>query len=306
MILNNNQISKLLQLINNQHISFIGKNIGIDYLSIQELDILRRSGIDITQWNNGKTLTTSSYQWGMLSIAIGHERASKMNYNQFEKFVASSNFLPLTKQQIYAKQLFERQLSLDVRNQSHKIQSQVNEIITQSAKSNLNNSLKFEQDLRELTSHAIIDKQSIIQLSSALKEKTKDWNRDMDRIADYAAHTAYDYGRATQLIEQYGQDVEVYKQVYEGACKHCIKLYTTSGIGSEPIVFKLTQLIDNGTNIGKKVIDWSPVVGATHPFCRCQISHKQKDWVFDKQSGIFEPPKDWVRKVQRKSSFTIN
>ena len=88
-------------------------------------------------------------------------------------------------------------------------------------------------------------------------------------------HEAFDNGRAVQIKQLYGKDAEVYKDVYPGGCPVCRRLYLISGeIGTEPIVFKLSTLLANGTNIGVKQANAKPVIGATHPYCRCTLNVK--------------------------------
>lgn len=93
--------------------------------------------------------------------------------------------------------------------------------------------------------------------------------------------------------------------IWSGNCQHCIRLYTTGGIGTKPRVFKLIDLIANGDNIGIKAKDWKPTLGPIHPFCRCNLRYKPKTYVWDKETESFEPPKEYKRKVERRSKVKI-
>lgn len=67
---------------------------------------------------------------------------------------------------------------------------------------------------------------------------------------------------STLYIRRNGQSI------WSGNCRHCIRLYLTAGIGSEPKLFTAEELIGNGTNIGRRVADWKPtIITAVHPFC---------------------------------------
>lgn len=107
------------------------------------------------------------------------------------------------------------------------------------------------------------------------------------------------------IINQHGLDTRVYKEVYPGACRFCLNLYTTAGAGSKPRIFKLSELIQNGDNIGRKSKDWKPVVGPVHPFCRCSTRYIPDNYVWDDKLQTFVPPKDYKSKVERKSKVTI-
>lgn len=61
----------------------------------------------------------------------------------------------------------------------------------------------------------------------------------------------------------------VYKVVSNDGslCEWCSKFY---GIG-KPILYTLQELQENGSNYGKPKSAWKPVIGATHPRCRCEL-----------------------------------
>lgn len=65
----------------------------------------------------------------------------------------------------------------------------------------------------------------------------------------------------------------VYKKVTNDGslCPWCAKFY---GVGT-PKLYTLAELQANGTNYGKPKSEWKAVIGATHPFCRCEL-HIQK------------------------------
>lgn len=48
-------------------------------------------------------------------------------------------------------------------------------------------------------------------------------------------------------------------------CNHCRRLYV--GPDGAPRIFRLAELEANGSNVGRKVGEWRPVVGPTHPHC---------------------------------------
>lgn len=92
--------------------------------------------------------------------------------------------------------------------------------------------------------------------------------------------------------------------LWVGNCKFCIKFYTTNGIGSKPRIFKLADLMANGTNIGRRQKDWLPTVGPVHPFCRCVLNYLPDDYVWSDERQRFEM-KPYKRKIERRSKVTI-
>lgn len=104
---------------------------------------------------------------------------------------------------------------------------------------------------------------------------------------------------STLYIRRNGQSI------WSGNCRHCIRLYLTKGIGSKPIVFKLSKLIENGTNVGKKVKEWKATLGSVHPFCRCELRQIPDGYVWDDEKKAFVPSKVTERKVERRSKVKI-
>ena len=52
-----------------------------------------------------------------------------------------------------------------------------------------------------------------------LGNKTGDWQRDLDRLVETEMHNVQQFGRSEGIIEEHGDDVYVYKDVYPGACQ---------------------------------------------------------------------------------------
>ena len=50
--------------------------------------------------------------------------------------------------------------------------------------------------------------------------------------------------------------------------------------GKTPRVFKLTELMGNGSNVGRKHNDRRPVVQSFHPYCACRLSELEPGFGF--------------------------
>ena len=129
-------------------------------------------------------------------------------------------------------------------------------------------------------------------LAADLAETSKDWEVDWLRISYYLTHEAYNTGRAQSILHEYGQDAEVWFDVYEGACDSCKELYLTDpdDEDSEPIVFKLKDIIANGNNIGRKKANWLPTISPVHPYCRCSVNYKRPGYTWDANLHSFNKP----------------
>ena len=121
-------------------------------------------------------------------------------------------------------------------------------------------------------------------------------------------HEAYNYGRAKSAFRKYGEDAEVWFTVLDNACESCRKLYLKDpdDPDSEPIVFKLKDVIDNGNNIGRKVADWKPTVAPIHPWCRCILNAKDPNTEWDSSTKAFTKIKKYVPKNKKLQGIKLN
>lgn len=69
-------------------------------------------------------------------------------------------------------------------------------------------------------------------------------------------------------------------------CNHCVRLHLTAGPGSPPRIFRLSELIDNGSNVGKKARDWQATVPPVHPWCACVLVRVPPGWGFDEYGNM--------------------
>ena len=89
MILTPNQIELLMQIIDRYQVLFIAQHVGTEVLSIADKAILKSAGIDIDKIlkPGQEDFFTTAFKFGILSDALGDERAKKMKYAQFVKFL---------------------------------------------------------------------------------------------------------------------------------------------------------------------------------------------------------------------------
>lgn len=107
------------------------------------------------------------------------------------------------------------------------------------------------------------------KLASEIGHATEDWSRDMRRLAATEKQFAMQEGQAREIGKKYDDpdDARVAKIPAPDACPDCVRLHLTAGVGSPPRIFKLSELLANGTNVGRKRQSWKATVGPTHPWC---------------------------------------
>lgn len=298
MLFNQNQIDELFELIDTYHVVFIGSNIDSSILSANDKNLLKNHGIDLSKLPK-EQIINNAFKFGVLSEALGDNNTKDLSFAEFKDYIKKGKFIPLTNTEELAIEALKYQAYNDIKNLSAKIKKGlVQEVINRS---------QYEEIIKQTAEKTIRERASINSMVLELGRQTEDWGRDLGRISDYILHNAFDQGKANFLKSEYGEEALVYKRVFPGACQHCIKAYLTNGIGSEPKIFKLSDLQKNGTNIGRLVANWLPVVGALHPHCRCTLESYDPNYIWNKTNQAFDIFKErFERKVQRKSKIKIS
>lgn len=289
MIFNQGQIHDMLSVLKRYELIFIAGQLGIDFLSQNDKDILKAAGIDLDKYKNKKGIVEHAFLFGILAEAIGDDRAKKMSYANFKKFLASGNFIPLTEEEEFALQTVKQRAYTDITNLGNRMRTSLS---NSALRNNQQQSLLVQKVIQKKTIKAIELRTGARGLAADLARTSEDWEVDWLRIAYYLTQEAFNSGRAQSILKNYGSEAEVYFDVFPGACKHCKRLFLMDEEDdySIPIVFKLSEIIANGNNIGRKVVDWLPTISPIHPYCRCIINHKKEGFDWDEELRAFTKP----------------
>lgn len=281
-----NQISELLQIIDKNQAIAIGRELGLSFLTEQDLETLFRFGVDVNSlYSPANDSIFTSFHLGMLAESLYAARINQLSYKQLRDYISKGKYVPITTRDQIIIDSIKAQAFNDVRTLGGRIFRDVNQIL-------IDNTLREQQRfLRDEIAASLLDKKITRKAANDISEKTGDWSRDFDRIITYVSTQAFEEGKAAMIVKNYDdQDPLVYKRVFENACKHCVRLYLTDGPGSAPRIFKLSQLKANGTNIGRKVVDWLPTLGPVHPYCRCMLNHYKPNSKWNTDKKVFETP----------------
>lgn len=299
-MLNPNQINTLLEIIDKNQALVLGREFGLEYLSDYDKMILETHNIDIQQiYSEARDTVFTSFHFGMLSQALQDLGvANKLKYKELYEYISKGKYIPLTFEEKASIRAVKNASLGSLRSIGTKIFSDINQILENTSRR------AQEKFLKKEIARGVENKETVREIANEIAHKTGDWSRDFDRIVQYASQLAYEKGKAAAIERQHGDDSEifVYKQVYPGACKHCVKLYLTNGIGSEPKVFKLSELKANGSNIGRKVADWLPTLDPIHPYCRCPLVYLSTTVkpAWDKDKKAFEEVKIALKRPRPK------
>lgn len=261
MNLTPNKLKTLLDIIDMNHIMFSLRTIGERVISTDDKNLLKKFGVDYEEVSKEIPEITKSFHWGRLSQLL-KEKASQISWDDFTKYLKRGQYIPLNKSEQYALEYVENKTYSHIKGLGDRVKQTVSGIVIESSPALR---LKYEDTIQTALEDAIKNRESATKVVSDIGHKMGDWNRDLGRIAETELNNAFQYGRAEQIKREQGIDSLVYKDVYLKACRHCIQAYLTAGIGSKPKIFKLGDLISNGTNIGRKVVDWLPVLESMHP-----------------------------------------
>lgn len=295
------QISELLHIIDKNQLVVMLKELGPDFLTTQDKEKLAYSGVDINKdYELNEDTIFTSFHFGLLSEAIGQTAAAKLSYEQLKGYIKHGDYIPLTIREQGVLNSVKAQLFNDLKTLNGKIFQDVNQVlVNQGFKGTLADQKKF---LENEVKAGLTNKWNVRMIANEIGHKTGDWSRDFDRIITYTSTLAFEHGKAEMIQRNAGdEDPIVYKTVFSGACKHCIRLFLTAGVGSQPRLFRLSQLVANGTNIGRKAAEWLAILGPIHPYCRCALHYLPKGYVWNEKTKKFEvPPKEAPFRPQRK------
>lgn len=287
------EIQKIIDIIKKNESVFIASQLGTGYLSNFQKKLLLKAGIDFNKLGKKFSQIDQGFYFGMLAQTLKGNDSFKVKSSQFLKWFEEEYQKPLSKPKQKALDYLKERAFNDVTSIGNTYCSKITGKMISMSKIQQD---KLRGEVKDETIKAFNTNKSKAELSSELRKLNEDWSQDFSRISNYVLEEAYAIGRAEQIIEDYGQDAEVYKQTFPGVCKHCEKNYGTPG--DEPIVYKLTDLMANGNNIGRK--DQEPVIGPAHPWARSILHVKPENSVWSSDKQMFEITRN-TQGIKRKS-----
>jgi hypothetical protein len=279
------QTQELLRIIDKNQLTVIGSELGSEFLTEYDKELLRKYGINPdTLYLPELSSIQTSFHFGMLAEALGAIEAAKINYADLRQYIKDGRYIPVSTRQQAAIQSIKMQTFSSLKTLGGNIFADVNNILTDKTQAGQQEFLA--QELKD----GIDKRLTVSQIAHEIARKTGDWGRNFDRIIETESQNAFEQGKAAEIQRRNpDKDPLVYKHVQNGACKHCIRLYLTNGLGSQPKIFKLSELTANGiNNVGRKVEDWLPVIGATHPHCRCSLMELPEGYLWNPETQRFD------------------
>ena len=289
-------IQRIVDIIQHHYSFMIFTSLGTEVLSDEDKLFLTNYGIDIEKLEEQYPPFMRNFLLGRLTAVLEEKQTKELTNEDFEKYLDRGQFIPLSERE-RAEYKISREITYNhLKGLANKVVGATRDIMLEENKKNI---------ISETISEGIKNRKSIASVVSDLGHRTGEWDRDWKRIVVTEMQNIYEQGRASEIIRKYGDEALCWKHTFDAACRHCLKLHLTQGVGSEPIIFKLSTLIQNGTNIGRKVDDWKAVLGTNHPYCRCDIQPIFAGQKWNKDTNRFEYSLDRERKVIRTSKIKI-
>lgn len=266
--LSKNQVHAILDLIRDTHLAFTVQIGGVDSVSKEDYARLARKGLI----KKGPNLLKRAYQFGLLS---GSQDVSSLSPQAFIAFLNSPQAKLSEKNKRVVAHAVEH-IAQHVNGMALSLQRRFHSALMES-----------ERQLRRVTEtvvakvveESVAKKTSARELAAKLKQATKDARKDWLLTAVTELHNLMEEGRAAAIVANHGGDPLVYKQPRFDACRYCKVLYLKPD--GSPRVFRLSQLVSNGSNIGRKAnrpslqganaTQYKAVLGSVHPCCRCEL-----------------------------------
>jgi hypothetical protein len=263
MKLTPNQIEKLKEVMDRYTITFLAHNVGKEVLSDDDLKRLKSWGFSMKDIKDSSSSVTQAFKFGMLSDFLGDQVVKHMTFDQLLSHIETGKAVKLNQNEQAMLDVLKLQTAAAVRHQANNMK---NDLDTSLVTIQKNQAAIHSPKVLNLADQVIRDRKGVAQLKSLLGEHTKQWDRNIGRMAGYVLHSAFNQGRAS-MFERKDLDTKVYFDVYPGACNHCIRVYLTAGIMSPPKIFTVRELRLNGSNVGRKVEDWKATLDPVHPNC---------------------------------------
>lgn len=288
------QLEDLKQIVRDHHSAFAVGTFGPDAIPPQELQRLQSYGIlpeDLRVVFQSPTglppelhVTDLAFQYGYgLGDSSQREAVKKMALDDYSKHLKKTrpSYSEVDRQ---AMAWARYNAGQHIRAIGDRLANNAGTVI---ANEDAELRRKYMGTVRSELEKNIDKKETWRKLASEIGHATEDWSRDMGRLAATEQQTAMQEGTARAISKgRDPDDVRVAKEPAPDACDECVRLHLTGGRGSKPRIFKMSELAENGTNVGRKQADWKAVIGATHPWCGCQLVEVPDGWAFNEEGDM--------------------
>lgn len=291
MALSDRTRKRVEQIIKDHHKAFCVEVLGPTVLPKEELERLQSAGIlkMPTRAVTGRSMVSvpAAHVMGVIAAQSGENALERMSEETFWNFIAQSP-PRLTQSEKEAIQVNREHLGME-------IQRLGDDLATEFARACREEGAKVRRTslvtaVAQAANEGLRKRQSAAAVAKKLEKRFPKLKRDWLMIVTTEMHNQMEEGKAHAFASALprGTDPLVFKIPLPDACRFCKLLYLD---GKRPRVFRLSELIANGSNQGRRArkptlrgpnaTEWRPVLGSVHPWCRCQLRVLMDGFTFD-------------------------
>lgn len=295
-MLSKKQIEEIFNLLDFHVLNVAWKTFGSSVLDANQKGFLLKFGVDVGKLQQHIPPYFQNWMFGLLTAKLSDYQAKKITYKDFIKYLDRKQYSEPSKRELAEYEIARNRSYGYLKGLGDKIKAEITSTIENEM---LQSSMTKKEVISEEIKRGILERKSVKKIASEIANKLGEYTRDWDRIVQTEYQSVFNMGRLqTFMSDGKGYDQKIYFDVYNGACRHCIRLYLTGGIGSEPRIFTAKKLIENGTNIGRKSKDWkATILMPIHPFCRCTANEYEEGLIWDGESKMFKEEPNYKRKT---------
>lgn len=270
MLLEQRVQDRINDAIDQAYLSFLITLIGYDVLSAD--DKRKATLLGLVQIN--RPLIDSLY-------SVAKQRSTERDRKpvKLRDLIAYANLqgvLPLTDAQAYSLEHAKREMYDALQNSREEYQKKIRQAILRA-----NDDARHTELAQNVTSQERQSRRAmqvgvlLVGLSNVLQKLEDSFTKGATvALTNLINNAAVDEISINSLVNQVkaGEALVYKKVVNDGSlCAWCSKFYTNKD--GSPKVYKLSELLANGSNDGLPKSSWRAVVGSTHPRCRCQLHY---------------------------------
>jgi hypothetical protein len=219
-------------------------------------------------------LALTAFEYGALMARL--PEAAQMSFPQFAAHMRRDP-VPLSKPEQEAVAIARQRAGQFCRGLGNRYSDELGRIV-------VNADAELAQQLREgiagEVAESIANREGRNTLVRRLREMSGEMTRDWTRIANTETHIAHQEGFFESTVAHDGDGAMMAKVPERDACPDCLRLYL--GPDGKPIIRPASWWASHGSNnVGRKRVDWEPVLGAMHPWCRCEFVNIPEGFEFD-------------------------
>lgn len=261
-LLTRHQRQRIKDLVDLHHKALIVEILGDEAVPPDTLKLLKATGM----YRKGSDRTIKrSFQFGQ--HAVLNEKVVSMSNKEFRRYLQEEGSV-LSAQERGIVDFLRRSLKENIETLANTMNTRVGRVVLE-ADAKLQRSLSRRH--RKNVFFEVERRKAMAEVAKGLVVTTEQQLGSAMRTTVTETNNAYQEGRAIEIIKKSGSnDPDVFKRPRHDACDACVFTYLESD-GVTPKVFKLSELVANGSNVGKSRSERQAVVGSFHPNCSCPL-----------------------------------